>query len=115
MINDENEQLGAAEKWPENSKGNVAKLGDILSEIIEGRVSLQQVRFQPVAEMWGQLLPAELARHCKIVDISRGRLIVQADLPSYANELRWCSPELLKEVKQRCPRARIKEIKVIVS
>lgn len=115
MFYDESKQLsGAAEKWPENRKSNAAKLGDILSEIVESRISPQQGRFQPVAELWEQMLPSELAQHCKIADISRGRLTVQADLPSYANELRWCSPELLEEIQQRCPRAKVKEIKVIV-
>lgn len=91
-----------------------AKLGDTLSELMERRISPQQARFGQVAELWDQLLPAELGLHCKIIDISGGQLKVKVDSPVYANELRWCSSDLLEEIQLKCPRARIKEIKFVV-
>jgi predicted nucleic acid-binding Zn ribbon protein len=90
------------------------RLGDILSELMENRISPQQARFGTLAELWGELLPAELRWHCKLADISGGQLKVVVDSPSYANELRWCSSELLDELQRQFPRAKIKGIKFVV-
>lgn len=112
---DEGEQLRKAVKWRAVPRAdNTASLGDVLSGLIENRVSPQQIRFGLIAEALGQLLPAELCQHYRIVDISGGRLKVLADSPSYMYELQLLSCELLKELARRCPRARIKEIKFAV-
>jgi hypothetical protein len=90
------------------------RLGDVLGELMEGQISPRQARFESIVDLWCQLLPVELRRHCKIADISGGQLKVLVDSSSYANELRWCSSQLLEELGQRCPQARIKRIKVAV-
>ena len=112
---DEGEQLRKAVKWRAAHRVKTeVSLGDVLSELMENRVSPQQIRFGLIAEAWSQLLPTELCQHCKIVDISSGRLKVLADSSSYMYELQLLSCELLKELARRCPRARIKEIKFAV-
>jgi len=79
------------------------------------QISPRQNRFGVVAELWSRLLPGELRRHCDIVDISGGQLKVQVDSPSYMYELQLCSSELLKELQQQCPRARLTKIKFVVA
>jgi predicted nucleic acid-binding Zn ribbon protein len=90
------------------------RLGDTLDQLMDNRISPQQARFSAVAELWSQLLPADLCQHCKIADISAGQLKVLVDLPSYMHELRLCSSELLKEMQRQCPRAQIKKIKLVI-
>jgi predicted nucleic acid-binding Zn ribbon protein len=112
---DEGKQLSKAVKWrAEHQASSTLSLGDVLSELMENSISPQQIRFGLIAEAWDQLLPTELCQHCRIVDISRGRLKVLSDSTSYMYELQLLSCELLKELARRCPRARIKEIKVAV-
>ncbi len=112
---DESKQLRNVVKWRAAHRvNNTVSLGDVLSELMENRVSPQQIRFELIAEAWSQLLPTELYQHCRIVDISSGRLKVLVDSPSYMYELQLLSCELLKELTQRCPRARIREIKFAV-
>ncbi|MHC4655630.1 MAG: DciA family protein [Planctomycetota bacterium] len=91
------------------------RLGDVTRELMENRISPQQAKFAPIAELWNQLLPDELRRHCKIGGISGGQLKVLVDLPVYMYELQLCSTELLSELQQQCPRAHIKKIKFVVS
>jgi hypothetical protein len=79
------------------------------------QISPRQARFGQVAEAWSQLLPAELGGHCEIVDISGGQLKVQVDSPSHMYELQLCSSELLEELQQDCPKARLTRIKFIVA
>ena len=89
------------------------RLGEILIELMDGQVSPQQARFGPVVELWGELLPVELACHCRITELLGGQLKVAVDSSSYMYELRLCSAELLEELRRRCPRARIERIKIV--
>ena len=110
-----NERLANSVKWRTRAKPKEAvKLGDILTKLMDKRLSPRQAKFEAITELWQQLLPANLCQHCKIVDMSNAELKVSVDSPSYANELRWCSSELLEQLQQRCPRARIKKIKFTV-
>ena len=91
------------------------KLGDVVQNFMTKWVSPRQARFGAVAELWSQLLPAELCRHCEIVDISGGELKVRVDSPAYKYELQLCSPEILEELQQQCPKARMTKIKFVVA
>jgi hypothetical protein len=92
-----------------------AKVGDVAQTFVTKWVSPRQARFGAVVEVWSRLLPAELRRHCEIVDVSGGQLKVRADSPSYKYELQLCSSELLKELQRQCPRIRLTEIKFVVA
>ena len=109
------EQLRNVVKWRTKSNPNkTTKLGDAVKQLMENWISPQQAKFESVFELWSRLLPAELCQHCKIADISGGQLKVLADSPSYVHELRLCSSELLEELQQQCPRAKIKKIKFVI-
>lgn len=98
-----------------HAKGATAVvLGEVLSELMEKRISPQQGRFEMIAEVWSQLLPTELYRHCRIAGISGYKLKVLADSPSYMYELQLLSSELLEEIGGQYPQARIKELKITV-
>ena len=112
---DEDEQLRKLVRWRTKAEPKqTVRLGDVVEQLMEAEISPRQSRFAAAAEAWSQLLPAELAEHCKIAGIFGGRLKVEVDSPSYLHELRLCSYELLAELQQNCPRARIKEIKFVI-
>jgi predicted nucleic acid-binding Zn ribbon protein len=114
MMN-EDQQLRDAVKWQRKPDPDRAvRLGDVTRELMKNRISPQQARFGSIPEIWNQLLPEELRRHCKITGISSGQLKVLVDLPAYKYELQLCSSELLSELQQQCPRAHIKKIKFVV-
>lgn len=91
-----------------------ARLGDALSQLMDGQVASRQRRFESIVGVWGQLLPAELSDHCRIVDISAGQLRVLVDSPSYMYELQLCSSAILAELQRRCPAARVQKISLAV-
>ena len=83
---DDNERLRVAVRWGRKPRPVRAEhLGSVLGKLMDRRVSPQQA------------------------------LKVLVDSPSYAHELRMCCPELLEELRQECPRARIKKIRVVIS
>ncbi|MHC4387939.1 MAG: DciA family protein [Planctomycetota bacterium] len=90
------------------------RLGDAIRQVVEERICPRQTRFAAVSEVWSQLLPSELGRHCRIADISGGQLKVAADSPSHVYELRLCSSQILEELARQCPRAQIKNIAITI-
>lgn len=88
-------------------------LGQAAEQFIVRQVIPRQKKYGDVVELWQQVLPDELLRHCEIVDISGGRLTVKVDSPSYRYELHLCSSEILKELQKECPEARLTKIKLI--
>ncbi len=89
------------------------KLGDVARLVMDRHISPRQSRFGDIAEVWAEILPDELCRHCEVVDASGGQLKVRVDSPSYMYELQLCSSELLEEMRRRRPRARLTRIKFV--
>ena len=113
MMNEEEQLSFTANNQGQGHTDGAERLGDIAKELLENQISPKQARFGAIPEVWNQLLPDELRRHCKICDISGGQLKVSVDLPAYRYELQLCSSDLLSELQQRCPRAHIKKIKFV--
>ena len=112
---DEDEQLlnKAVEEQRARKSDRTVKLGAAIEQFLTEQVSPKQARFGAVADLWSRLLPEELCQHCEIVDVSSGQLKVRVDSPAYKYELQLCSSELLKELQQQCPKARLTEIKFV--
>jgi len=104
--------LGYRRRW---KKYGAVSLGQVAQRLLAERISPQQAKFSQVDEIWRDLLPAELYRHCEIVGISGGQLDIQVDSPSYVYELQLCSSELLSELQRQCPRVRLTRIKFAVA
>ena len=94
-------------------KGSV-KLGDVVAQLLQDRISPQQAKYGQLADAWSQLLPEEMKKHCRLADFSAGRLKVTADSSAYVYELQLCSNELLRQLQQQCPAARLTKIKVTI-
>ncbi len=90
-------------------------LGQVAQQLMDRQISPRQAVFSEVSETWSQMLPAELGGHCEIIDISGGLLKVRVDSPSYMYELQLCSSELLEELQQHCPKARLTKVKFVVA
>jgi hypothetical protein len=91
------------------------RLCEVLERFMVGRVRSQYKKFGRLPQVWSELLPAELAGHCSIGDISNGTLKVLVDSSAYMYELRLCSGDLLKQLQFRCPRARLQKIRFVMA
>lgn len=91
------------------------RLGDMIRELMDHRISPQQVKFESIVQLWSELLPDELRQHCRITDISAGRLKVLVDSPSYMYDLQLHSSEILTQLRRCCPQGRIKTIKIALA
>jgi hypothetical protein len=93
---------------------SAVKLGDTVGQILEHRILPQYKRFNSVVECWKQIVPAELAQHCRLADLTAGQLKVVVDSPSYMYELQLCRLELVKQLQRQCPQARVRTIELAV-
>ncbi len=114
MKEEDDERLREAVRWRKKAFNRTKRLGDSLSRVMEKRIEPQHARYGRVEELWGQVLPEGFGGHCKIIELSGGQLKVAVDSSSYLHELRLCSYELVRELRQQCPAARIKRIKFVV-
>jgi len=99
------------EKTPEST----VRLGDMLTGLMDNWILPKQAKFESVAQLWNELLPAELHQHCRIAGISGGQLNVLVDSSSYKYNLQLCTTEILTELQRRCPQVRIKRIKIALA
>lgn len=99
---------------PRGSSTSVVKLGDAVGELLNHRILPQAERFTSVVEAWNQLLPADLAGHCRLAQVAAGQLKVIVDSAPYMYELQLCRAELLRGLQRQCPRARLRKIDLAV-
>lgn len=106
----DNEDLLRIAKQRQTVKRNEAvKLSDCLGKIKEEIKPINR-RFAAVEDVWNRVLPQELRSHSRIDDITGGRLKIKVDSPAYTYMLRMRATDILGELAQSCPAAKIKEI-----
>jgi len=90
-------------------------LGDMLSEIMDNRIRPQREKFDSISQLWSELLPSELNKHCRIASIDGGQLKVLVDSPSYMYDLQLYKSKILMELRRWCPSVRINKIKLALA
>ena len=81
---------------------------------MDNSISPRQARFALIDDAWSRILPESLRLHCRLTDTTGGTLKVKVDSPVYLHELRLCKTQLLKQLQQDCPRAKITNIQFAV-
>ena len=95
-----------------------APLAEVLAELMAPRRTGITQRYEAasrIGEVWAQVLPQELAKCCRIVDLAAGLLTVQVDSPSYMYELRISSQQLVEHLKRECPEAKLRAMKIVLA
>ncbi len=95
-----------------------ALLADALANVMEAGHAGISKRYEAASRLsdaWAQLLPPALVQHCRVLDLSGGLLTVEADSPSYLYELRISSHQLVEHLRQSCPAAKVRAIKVVLT
>jgi len=91
----------------------VFRLGETLSDYVQKRVLPRQKRLFGLGAVWAELLPAEMLEHTNFAHMRRGKLTVQVDSAAHLYELKLLlAGGLLEEVRERCPQAGLREIKL---
>ena len=92
-------------------EGGAGRLDESVENYLKGR-GQELERNGAVVEEWERLLPEGLSEHSSLICVERGVLEVEVDAGAYMHELRAIGNELIEELKRRCPRAGVKEIRL---
>ena len=112
---DEDQRLRNLARWRKaGKKENTVKLGSTLKALMDRRVSPRHSVQASVALAWEHLLPPLLARHCRPAEVKNGILKVKVDSSVYMYELRLCKDDLLEQLRDRCPKAKVKDIRFLM-
>jgi predicted nucleic acid-binding Zn ribbon protein len=105
---------GSAANHPKTLKraGDVQLLGEVLESVMAERVCAGYERAVLLRQAWVEVVPAELAAHCKLKDLSGNVLKIAADSPAYMHELRLYRKELVEQIRSVAPRAGVKDIRI---
>jgi predicted nucleic acid-binding Zn ribbon protein len=93
---------------------NVTLLGEVLGPMVNERLSTRYEQSVKLQQRWNEILPPELAEHCRIEEFSAGVLKVIVDGPGYMHELRLCKEELCGELSAAVLGVKIKDIKLLI-
>jgi hypothetical protein len=115
MIREGARKYNVSRQQKDNKPDAMVCIGEIAQKFLGEQVSPKQAKYGALVELWRQILPAELSRHCEITDITGGQLTVKVDSPAYKYELHLCHSELLAELQQQCPKIRLTKIKFVIS
>lgn len=95
-----------------------APLAEAIAKVMEPQRTGITQRYEAasrIGEVWEQLLPEEMARRCRIVNLAAGLLTVQVDSPSYMYELRISSHQLVEHLQRECPEAKLRAMKIVLA
>jgi hypothetical protein len=90
------------------------RLGDVIEEILRRRIEPRHLKLQAVRQAWDSLLPDELSRHCRPVELAGGSLKVAVDSPSHLYELRLVSGAVLEQLRRSCSSANVRQIRPVL-
>ena len=110
---DSDEQLRNITNRKKPKDYSPARLGPLLEQYITEQVSPKYRQFSTVEGAWLQVVPEELAPHCRCEDVSGGQLRIVVDSPAYMYKLQTISGELLEKLEQICRRPNIRKLKFV--
>ncbi len=85
-------------------------LGDVLAGLMSEGYAKRHGDFESLMQAWCSVVPAEVAEHCRIVELSAGRLKVAVDSPAHLQQLRLSGAALKQELAGLLPKGALKDI-----
>jgi predicted nucleic acid-binding Zn ribbon protein len=86
-------------------------LAEAVNQYIAQQVQPRQGAADNITEAWKEIVPQNLAAFCRLAEISRGRVKIVVNSPSYMHQLRLSEAELLRKLQERCGRRDVKSIR----
>ena len=110
---DQDEQLRNITNRKKPKDRSPALLGPILEQYVTEQVSPKYRQFSSVDQAWRQVVPDELAAHCRCESLSAGQLKVIVDSPAYMYKMQLISADLIEKLSELCRRPTIRKIKFV--
>jgi len=97
-----------------NRTADPCRMADLVGGFVE-RLGPVQAHCDSIEGALAGLLPPALRAHCRLGGVTGGSVKLVVDSASYMYELQLCKSELLMELQQLCPSARLRRIQVTMT
>ena len=106
------DKLKLTVKTPKERSGrdDAVKLGDVLYEFMDNKISPRRDTLSSVDKLLDRLLPQYLRHRCSVAGVTGGQLEVHVDSAAYIYELTLRSSELLEQLRRHSLNVQIKKI-----
>ena len=110
---DDDELLNSIVRQHINQSGCQARnIGKVFDAYVKKGLRRHRRQVQ-VVDLWKEILPAELAKHCRPVSLLGGVLKIEAEAGVYMFEIQSARQALLEQLQRECPGAGIDSIKLV--
>ena len=88
-----------------------ARVGDLLPAVLKSVGLERRFREQEVLALWPAVVGEHIAARTRAVRIEKGVLFIHVDHGAWMQELHFKEKELLRQLQERAPEARLKRIR----
>lgn len=99
---------------PGSGARDPAALTDLLGSFIRDRRWAGRLQSLSVHARWQDLVGPELARRCEPVRIAGGQLLIRAETPTWAAQLRYLIPRIRQRVAEVVGEDEVRSVRVVV-
>ena len=89
----------------------MARLGDLISNVVDERGWEKQLKQQSALALWDQVVGPSLAKHCKAVEIANDTLMIEAKGPAWRSEISFRKDSILADLNKHLQPFQIKDIR----
>lgn len=103
--------LRGAVGWQKRQKETTSRFGESADQYFKARLRRMK-RNAAVVDAWEEIVGGGFGEHCRLVSISDGVLGLEVEAGPYMHEMKLMSSELLGHLREKCPTAGIRKIKI---
>ncbi|MGM0451792.1 MAG: DUF721 domain-containing protein [Thermodesulfobacteriota bacterium] len=91
--------------------GQFTHIGDLLPGIVKSMRRETDTELARIRDIWNQVLEPEIAEHAQPAALKNDALLVHVASPTLTQQLRFLTPEIIKQLNRVIGAGRINEIK----
>jgi hypothetical protein len=108
----EEKRLRGSTAWQKKNKETAVPIGTAIETFLSDR-DRQFSRAGMIAGAWEQVVPDTMRAHCSLAGFDGGVLTVEVCAGPFLYQLQMIRGRLLEEMRARCPRCGLKEIRIL--
>jgi hypothetical protein len=108
----EEKRLIGCTSWQKKYEETTTPIGTILASFLSGRNDPFE-KSGKIGCIWKTVIPQVMQEHCRPTGFEHGILTVEADAGPYLYQLQLLRGRILEEVREKCPRCGLRDIRII--
>lgn len=89
-------------------------IGSVLGDIVSRQGWASRLQASAVFRQWSQICGEDVAAHCEPVRLAGGILVVRVESQIWATQLRYCVPDITRNIHTLIGEETIRDVRVVV-